>query len=293
MGQAQVSGEIFDPRSVEISETFDRSKIWSLSMKPFRATGLRVGAMCVVITIAGMAGLDCARSAPAGDPMLMSQRPSESRVPLDLFKTWNFDKETAEHAPSGFSSFMVGSPGAPIWVIKSDPSAQSPPNLLKQSVPCGTEDCFQLLLVDDLKYEYLDLIVRLRFVETSGKSSGAAGVVFGARDPQNYYAVTVEKSGQRMQVIRMQEGKPTTLANTEIAPKKVAWHHLRVRRNTIISQEYIEGFFDSVQIFSVEDKTFGSGQIGIVTRGTAMAEFDNLTAAPLYSQKPISGPAAY
>jgi hypothetical protein len=118
-------------------------------------------------------------------------------------------------------------------------------------------------------------------------------LVFAVRDHQNYYAVTVDLSGKEMQVLRVQEGKATALAHGTVTPKQVVWHLLRVRRNTIMSQEYIEVFFDGAQIFSVEDKTFGTGQIGLITRGAATAEFDNLTAAPLYSQKPISGPAAY
>ena len=262
-------------------------------MKPLLAIDLQCGIVCVVITMAVSGVLAYPPITQAGEPIVATQPPSESRVPVDLFKTWNFDKEKAEQAPSGFSSFSVGDAGTPMWVVAQDPSAQTPPHLLKQSAPCSAEDCFQALLVDALRYDYLDLIVRIRLTDTSGGSNGSAGVVFGARDHQNYYAVTVDASGKHMQVTRVQAGKAITLAHAEIPPKKVPWHLLRVRRNTIISKEYIEVFFDGLQVFSVEDNTFGAGQIGLVTRGPATAEFDNLTAAPLYSQKPLSGPAAY
>ena len=71
------------------------------------------------------------------------------------------------------------------------------------------------------------------------------------------------------------------------------WHALRVRRNTIISKEYIEVFFDGVHVLSIEEKTISPGQIGLLTGGAATVAFDNLNAAPLYSQKPLSPPAAY
>jgi hypothetical protein len=257
-----------------------------LLMKPL------CSAICVVMTIAGLGMLGWAGAVLAAEPMVATQPPSEFRVPVDLFKTWNFDKDPVEQTPVGFSSFSVGSEGGPMWMVAEDPGARTPPHLLKQSAPCS-EECFQVLVVDALQYDYLDLIVRIRLADTSGTSNGSAGVVFGVRDRQNYYAVTVDQSGKDMQVIRMQDGKATTLAQAEIAPKQVVWHLLRVRRNTIISKEYIEVFFDGLQVFSVEDRTFGTGQIGLVTRGPATAEFDNLTAAPLYSQKPLSGPAAY
>lgn len=262
-------------------------------MKPVCATGLQCSVIYVVLTMAVSGVLDNARIAVAGEPIVAAQPPSESRIPVDLFKTWTFDKESAEQAPAGFSSFSVGSAVTPTWVVAQDSSAQTPPNLLRQSAPCMEEDCVQILLVNALQYEYLDLIVRIRLADTPGRSNGSAGVVLGARDRQNYYAVTVDSSGKDMQVTCVQDGKATTLAHAGITPKNVSWHLLRVRRNTIISKEYIEVFFDGLQVFSVEDKTFGTGQIGLITHGPARAEFDNLTAAPLYSQKPLSGPAAY
>lgn len=263
-------------------------------MKSLGATVLQVGVVCIVIAIAVLIMPEPARIARAGEPMAaMPQPPSQFQVPFELFKTWNFDKEKTEQMPAGFSSFTVGSAGAPIWVVTPDSNAQTPPNLLKQSAPCRAEDCSQVLLVDALQYEYLDLLVRLRLAATSTVADGEAGVVFAARDHQNYYAVTINLSGKNMQVTCVQEGKATALAHSAVTPKQVVWHLLRARRNTTMSKEYIEVFFDGAQIFSVEDNTFGTGRIGLITRGSATAEFDNLTAAPLYSQKPISGPAAY
>jgi hypothetical protein len=264
-------------------------------MKSLGTTVLRVGVAGIVIAIAVSIMPESSRVARASEPMAAAspQPPSQFQVPFELFKTWNFDKEKTEQMPAGFSSFGVGSAEAPIWVVTSDPSAQTPPNILKPSASCRTEDCSQVLLVDALQYEYLDLLVRLRLSATSGETHGEAGVVFAARDAQNYYAVTIDLSGKNMQVLRVQEGKSTALAHSAVTPKQVVWHLLRVRRNTIMSKEYIEVFFDGAQIFSVEDKTFETGRIGLITRGAATAEFDNLTAAPLYSQKPLSGPAAY
>src|SRR5947209_959716 len=88
-----------------------------LLMKPLRATVLRCGVLCVGITMAVSGLLGHAGSALAGEPMAATQPSSESRVPFDLFKTWNFDKERAEQTPAGFSSLSVGSAGAPMWVV--------------------------------------------------------------------------------------------------------------------------------------------------------------------------------
>lgn len=75
--------------------------------------------------------------------------------------------------------------------------------------------------------------------------------------------------------------------------KPVEWHTLRVQRNTIISKDFVETFFDGRLALSVEDQTLGVGQIGLMVRGEIAARFDNFNAAPLYSSRPLSAPAAY
>ena len=37
----------------------------------------------------------------------------------------------------------------------------------------------------------------------------------------------------------------------------------------------------------------GVGQVGVLVRGESSARFDNFNAAPLYSSRPLSAPAAY
>lgn len=259
-------------------------------MKRLRVTRLQAGIVCLMIAIAVISRLDCAQGAPMKDTT--AQPEPEARVLLDFFKTWNFDQQSNGEVPAGFSAFTVGSEGSPMWIVQNDPDAPSTPNLLRPSAACATQNCFDVLLVDAVRYEYLDLLVRIRLTRTSPESSGAAGVVFGARDRGNFYAVTVDASGHHLEVLRVQDGKPTSLASTDMTLKKVVWHLLRIRRSTI-SKEYIEVVFDGMQALSVEDNTFGTGQIGLVTRGPAAVDFDTLTAAPLYSQKPLSGPAAY
>jgi hypothetical protein len=218
---------------------------------------------------------------------------TETRVPLDLFKDWNFDKQAAGQAPAGFSEYAAGATETASWTVERDSNSLSPPNILRPSGACSDEECLKLLLIDALQYEYFDAVVRIRLEESAKESRGAAGLVFDVRDRQNFYAATVDVSGQHLNVIRVQGGKSTSLAHAEIAAKPQDWHLMRVRRNTTISKEYIEVFFDGQQAFSVEDRTFRTGQIGLMARGTSEVVFDNLSTAPLYSQKPLSSPAPY
>ncbi|HWC51907.1 MAG TPA: hypothetical protein VG453_09465, partial [Nitrospira sp.] len=75
--------------------------------------------------------------------------------------------------------------------------------------------------------------------------------------------------------------------------KPVDWHSLRMNRDTIISKDVIEVFFDGRLMLSVQDQTLGLGEVGLVVRGQSPLHFDSLHAVPLFSQRPVSNPAAY
>lgn len=242
-----------------------------------------IGSCFVQPALAGAAQLPNASQGPKADGGV---------VPKDLFKSWHFDAQPAGEGPVGFSPYAVGTSQAAIWMVQQDIGAPSKPNVLMQASPCPTEECFQLLLADELIYDYPDVAVQLRLTGRPGVSTGGAGVAFGAKDANNFYAAIADLGADTVELIRVVDGKATVLDRTSVR-RKMGWHHLRVQRNTIISKEYIEVAFDGAIVLSHEDKTLGPGKVGLVTKGAAPVAFDNVHAAPLYSQKPLSPPAAY
>jgi hypothetical protein len=147
------------------------------------------------------------------------------------------------------------------------------------------------MVADKFEYEYPDVTVRLELPNQA--VAGVGGVVLGVKDAKNFYAVSVDLAGQTLEVIRVIEGKETVLGRAPIKPKAAAWHTLRVQRNTIISKDFMETFFDGQLAASVEDQTLGLGRIGLLLRGKTALSFDSLHAVPLYSHRPLSPPAAY
>jgi hypothetical protein len=234
---------------------------------------------------------------PAAVAAEKEDRPAASKqapVAPDLFKFWNFDTQPSGEAPGGFSPYTIGADLGGLWKVQPDAGAPSAPNVVIQSAPCPDQACYQLLLVDGVTYEYPDVAIRIRLTgEPTIGSQAAGGLILGAQDPQNFYAILVGVSGETLEVVRVVQGKPIVLRQASVKPHKTTWHLLRARRNTTISKEYIEVAYDGDIVLSLEDKTLGTGQVGLVTRGDAMVAFDNLHAAPLYSQKPLSPPAPY
>jgi hypothetical protein len=208
-----------------------------------------------------------------------------------LFHRWTFDQQTPEDALAGFSQYLVGGDAAPAWTVASEQEAPSPPNILKAQSACQTSSCYQLLIADKLKYEYPDVTVRLRFPENG--SVGQGGIIIGLKDERHFYAAIVDLAAKKLEVVRVLGDEVTVLGESAITPKPVDWHSLRMNRDTIISKDVIEVFFDGKLLLSVQDQTLGLGQIGLLVRGRSPLDFDSLHAVPLFSQRPVSNPAAY
>jgi hypothetical protein len=209
----------------------------------------------------------------------------------ELFHRWTFDQHTSEDALSGFSKFVVGGDAAPLWTVAPDKEAPSPPNVLKAESSCQTSTCYQLLVAEKLQYEYPYVSVRLRFPGAGG--AGQGGIVIGLKDERHFYAAIVDLAAKKLEVVRVLDDQVTVLGETAITPKPVDWHSLRMNRDTIISKDVIEVFFDGRLLLSVQDQTLGLGQVGLLVRGQSPLHFDSLHAVPLFSQRPVSSPAAY
>jgi hypothetical protein len=208
-----------------------------------------------------------------------------------LFHRWTFDQQTPEDALSGFTQFIVGADAAPVWTVAAEQLAPSSPNILKAESACQTGACYQLLVAEKLQYEYPDVSVRLRFPGEGG--AGQGGIVISLQDERHFYAAIVDLAAKKLEVVRVLGDQVTVLGEAAVTPKSVDWHSLRMNRDTIISKDVIEVFFDGKLLLSVQDQTLGLGEIGLVVRGQSPLHFDSLHAVPLFSQRPVSNPAAY
>ncbi len=235
--------------------------------------------------------------APVGVSAIQTESQAEKQANFKqqalggLFHRWTFDQQKPGDALSGFSQFVVGSTAGPVWFISADAEAPSPPNILKIESSCQTGTCYQLLVADQLQYEYPDVTVRLRFPAEGGVGQG--GIVIGLQDERHFYAAVVDLAAKKVEVVRVLDDQVTVLGETAITPKTVDWHSLRMNRDTIISKDVIEVFFDGRLLLSVQDQTLGLGQVGLLVRGKSPMNFDSLHAVPLFSQRPVSNPAAY
>ena len=208
-----------------------------------------------------------------------------------LFQEWSFNNDQVDTLPSGFSKSTVGNGSEGVWVVEADASAPSRPQALMLKPGCQQESCYHVLLADDINVEYLDLGIRIKMV--LGVSSGKAGLVFSAKDNQNFYAVVVTPETNTLQAYLVQDGQAKLLGEEKILPMEGEWHFLRIHRISYISHFPIECYFDNQLILHLSDSTLGEGKVGLITMGKGAFAFDNLRAVELLTERPLSRPPAY
>ncbi len=175
--------------------------------------------------------------------------------------------------------------------MSQDPPAPSQPQLVEQRLTCGDGPCYQLLFVDDVTVEYVDLSVRMKM--RLGTPSGKAGLAYGIQDAHNFYAVVVEPKTNEIVAYVVKDGQPKEIARETLILEPSEWHFLRIQRNTIVSKEFTEIFFDHHLLIDVYDQSFQMGKFGLVAMGDAAFLFDNFRAIELMANRPLSRPAAY
>jgi hypothetical protein len=247
--------------------------------------------VCVLAVIAGEWSCDVERAhAIEVESRTEKEANLQGQIQGGLFNRWTFDQQKSGEPPVGFSMLGFGEGPAADWMVKADPDAPSTSHVLAVQSSCPTATCYRLIVADGFQYEYPDVSVRMRFPIDA---TATGGVVFGVQDARHFYAVVVDIAAKTLEVSRVVKGKEASLGQSLLTPKAGPWHTLRIQRNTILSKDFIETFFDGVLAVAVEDQSLTIGQVGLAVRGPTALDFDNMHAVPLFSHRPLSAPAAY
>lgn len=207
------------------------------------------------------------------------------RVPLVLLlvplltaatgQTVNFDDAKVGAPPPGWTATQTGQ-GQARWAVVADASAPSKPNVLKQS---GVAT-FPVCLKDDTNLK--DGFVEVKFKPVSGREDQAGGLVWRAKDANNYYIFRANANENNAVLYKTVNGRRTPL---DIVGRKggygvrerVAsgqWHTLRVE----FAGNRFQAFFDGKHEFDVEDSTFnGPGKVGVWTKADSVTLFDDFS----------------
>ena len=182
-------------------------------------------------------------------------------------ETANFDKSDVGKAPSGWTATQTGS-GQAHWAVAQDATAPSKPNVLKQS----GQAAFPLCLKDDTSIK--DGTVEVKFKALSGKEDQAAGLVWRAKDANNYYVARANALENNVTIYHTINGRRTETKRVRMTVAANQWQTLRV--------EFVGNHFtvslNSQRALEWDDATFKeAGKVGLWTKADSVTVFDDFT----------------
>jgi hypothetical protein len=189
--------------------------------------------------------------------------------------TISFESTRIGAAPEGWSATLTGK-GDPKWTVEKDETAPSTFKVIKQS----GRATYPLLLKNDTNIR--DGFIEVKFKAVAGSQDRAAGVVWRAKDANNYYIVRANALEDNFVLYKTVNGARSAL---DIVGRKGGygvgvpvpantWHSLRID----FKGSRFKASFNGNQLFEVDDSTFiDAGMVGLWTKADSVTLFDQVT----------------
>lgn len=173
--------------------------------------------------------------------------------------TINFDDATPGAVPPGWTATQTGK-GEAKWTIEKDDTAPSKPNVLKQSGEATYPVCIK------------DRFVEVRFKPVAGKEDQAGGVIWRAKDADNYYIARANAFEDNVTIYHTFKGKRVSFKNTNTKVASGVWHTLRV---DFVGDQLTVTFNGKQVISANDDKINDAGKVGLWTKADSVTLFDD------------------
>jgi hypothetical protein len=182
--------------------------------------------------------------------------------------------DTVGATPKGWTATKTGR-GEPKWTIEQDQTAPSKSKVVKQS----GRATYPLLLKDDTHIK--DGFIEVKFKAIEGSEDRAAGLVWRAKDADNYYVVRANALEDNVVLYKTVNGTRSSLDivgrkggyGIDVSVPANQWLSLRVD----FSGNRFRVIYNGKQLFEVEDSTFSdAGKIGLWTKADSVTLFDEI-----------------
>jgi len=207
---------------------------------------------------------------PATPSAVAAEKPAPQQTLGKQF-AYNFDSDTPGQSPEKFHSAKTGGGAEQKWVVTTDPTAPSKPNVVAQTSTDQTDYRFPLLISDEGAFQDLDLSVKFKAV--SGSVDRAGGLVFRLKDANNYYIVRANALENNYRLYHVVNGRRSQFAGANLKVTSGEWHELRVEA----VGNKIACYYDGSKNIEATDDTFkDAGKIGLWTKADSVTHFDDL-----------------
>jgi len=170
-------------------------------------------------------------------------------------------------APSGWTATQTGT-GEAKWAVVRNDTAPDGPFVLKQS----GQATFPLCLKDDTNL--LDGFVEVKFRPISGTQDQAGGVVWRAKDVNNYYIARANALENNVTIYHTINGRRTEKKRVQATVASGQWHTLRVE----FRGSHFTVLFNGQKALDWDDETFrDAGKVGVWTKADSVTEFSGFS----------------
>lgn len=184
-----------------------------------------------------------------------------------LAQTVNFDNLKTGAPPPGWTATKTGS-GSAKWTIETDATAPSKPNVLKQS----GEATYPVCIKDDTSLK--DGFAEVKFKPISGKTDQAGGLVWRAKDSNNYYVARANALEDNVTIYHTVNGRRTEKKRADMKVATSQWHSLRVD----FQGNHFTVTLDGKKALEWDDDTFKeAGKVGVWTKADSVTLFDDFS----------------
>jgi len=179
----------------------------------------------------------------------------------------NFDDLPVGTAPAGWTGTKTGT-GNPKWTVEKDDTAPSKPNVLRQS----GQATYPVCLKDDTSLK--DGFVEVKFKPISGREDQAGGLVWRAKDSDNYYVARANALENNVTIYHTVNGRRTEKKRANLKVAGNQWHTIRVE----FEGAHFVVIADGHKTLEWDDQTFTqAGKVGVWTKADSVTLFDDFS----------------
>ncbi len=195
----------------------------------------------------------------------------------------NFDDQPLDATPKGWKNGCLGSGAASPWRVIEEAGAPSGKRVLSVAGPSGAPGNWNLCIADDTSFPG-DCISQVRIKSDGGAAAISGGIVFAYQDERNFYAAVLDFTTREAVLYKVENGRAVVLkkrdrddpARAGVAIEAGKWHLLQAERQTTRVLVRVDG--QERALLDSRDRTFTGGKVGVMTSGSAVTKFDDLTA---------------
>ncbi len=212
-------------------------------------------------------GSGCEASVPLSGKL---QGPTNS-TPAQLQES--FDALEPGTLPAGWK-IETTQPRGPqaTWMVKQDASAPSPSrSLALERTNHQAQDSFNLCWTP--AWSFLDGTIEASVRADAGEVDQGGGLIWRARDANNYYVVRFNPLESNYRVYYVKDGQRVQLATAAATARAGSWHRVKLEH----IGDHIRCWLDDQPLLDVHDATLAApGGVGVWTKADARTSFDSL-----------------